>query len=243
MGAVFVKIKFNCIIDTMLLTWRKSWMKNTSNSSYLVADCCLQIKGIRETHFLHYLDLPFQQWPRLDCDPWRMLPSEQLLQSVKGLSMFIQLQIGSRIYQTREIVVEYCMFKNTESKIWKRPQTFLLYHRETMPYCLFKACTHSYIKNPRHLFNIYIYLYTPLYYSWCMSCLVSFVWISPSCEEREASEKFKMEICLQWDSNPQPSAPHAGISDDSATDEELCLKVLHNHCIWIKCTSGNTCKI
>ena len=145
MGAVFVKIKFNCIIDTTLLTWRKSWMKKTSNSSYLVADCCLQIKGIRETHFLHYLDLPFQQWLRLDCDPWRRLPLEQLLlQSVKGLSMFIQLQLGSRIYQTPEILVE--ILHVTKCKVWKRHQTFLLYYRETMPNCLIKAITHAYIK-------------------------------------------------------------------------------------------------
>ena len=40
------------------------------------------------------------------------------------------------------------------------------------------------------------------------SCLISFVWASPSCEEREVSKRrIQNEKNLQRDSNQQPSAP------------------------------------
>ena len=40
-------------------------------------------------------------------------------------------------------------------------------------------------------------------------------------------------ICLEWDSNKQPSTPNGGDLGHSAmlTGEELCLKVLQDHCI------------
>ena len=48
-----------------------------------------------------------------------------------------------------------------------------------------------------------------------------FEWDSPSCEEREASEKFKMKICLQRESNKRPLVLQAGALDlgHTLTDE------------------------
>ena len=49
-----------------------------------------------------------------------------------------------------------------------------------------------------------------------MSCLISFVWDSPSCEEREASKNAKMKIYVSI-VNKRPLAYQSGACDRSAT--------------------------
>ena len=39
------------------------------------------------------------------------------------------------------------------------------------------------------------------------TCLISFATAPLTCSERGGSEKFKMKICLQRDSNPHPASP------------------------------------
>ena len=39
------------------------------------------------------------------------------------------------------------------------------------------------------------------------TCLISFATTPLTCSERGGSEKFKMKICLQRDSNPRPASP------------------------------------
>ena len=57
------------------------------------------------------------------------------------------------------------------------------------------------------------------HYAGWMSCLISFVWDSPSCEEREESTNAKMKIyvCLHRESNQRPLAYQSGACDRSAT--------------------------
>ena len=86
------------------------------------------------------------------------------------------------------------------------------------------------------------------YYSGWMSCLISFVWASPICEERKGSKKFKIR-------NMSPAVfeqaafrsvrkvtRHLG---HSVTLTKIliclfCLKRVHNNDIWIKSTQCDT---
>ena len=43
------------------------------------------------------------------------------------------------------------------------------------------------------------------------TCLISFATAPLTCSERGGSEKFKMKICLQWDSNPRPRQSTTGM--------------------------------
>ena len=58
-------------------------------------------------------------------------------------------------------------------------------------------------------------------------------------------QKVKLKICLQRDSNKQPSVPHWQLTPKTAwpcwLDDEQSLIVLHDNCIWIKLTCDNTC--
>ena len=53
----------------------------------------------------------------------------------------------------------------------------------------------------RHILNNKSIL---IHYCGRMPCLISFVWASPSCEEREVSKKFRWNKCLQRESNKRP---------------------------------------
>ena len=72
----------------------------------------------------------------------------------------------------------------------------------------------------------------------CHILLDFIVWACPAVRNGKQAGKIELKICLQtsglqWDSNQKPFAPQAITLDHSVTlaDDELCLKVLHNHVI------------
>ena len=120
-------------------------------------------------------------------------------------------------------------------KILMPPYTvWISYDWETL-----KAIVRS--NKPQLNFTI-LHLYLCTYYSGWMSCLISFVWALPGCEECQTNENFKMK------SQPrvEPATPHFLILRLSPlghmpSDIEFCLKVLRNPGIWLKSTRGNIC--
>ena len=93
------------------------------------------------------------------------------------------------------------------------------------------------------------------------TCLISFATAPLTCSERSGSEKFRMKICIQWDSNPCHSSPpqesqrlrplgheglmvFSGLMSYRIMGYKLKKKLLHDNtcqldygymCIWTEC--------
>ena len=106
--------------------------------------------------------------------------------------------------------------------------------------CFLKLyCTHIY---RRQLFDM---IYNSMDLLLWMNVILDFIFIGFTVLWWTGGKRKlqKDNICLQWYSNQQHSAPKAIILNRSATltGYVLCLKVLHNDDIWIKPIGDNTC--